>query len=68
VVKDGVNGYVRESAAELAKCARELKLPARTVRGSMEKLFSVERMTQDYIKLYAEILRDGVAETEQLSA
>jgi hypothetical protein len=34
----------------------------------MEKLFSVERMTQDYIKLYAEILRDGVAETEQLSA
>jgi glycosyltransferase involved in cell wall biosynthesis len=68
VVKEGVNGYVRESAADLAKCARDLKLPARTVRASMEKLFSVERMTQDYIKLYAEILRDDVAETEQISA
>jgi glycosyltransferase involved in cell wall biosynthesis len=68
VIKEGVSGYVRESAAELAACARDLKVSARTVRGSMEKIFSVERMTQDYIKLYAEILRDGVAETEQISA
>jgi len=68
VVKEGVSGYVRESAAELAECARDLKVPARTVRSYVEELFSLERMTRDYINLYTEILRDGVAETEQISA
>jgi glycosyltransferase involved in cell wall biosynthesis len=68
VVKEGVSGYVRESASELAKCARDLKVPARTVRGYMEGLFSVQRMTRDYINLYTEILRDGVVETEQIPA
>jgi len=28
----------------------------------------VDRMTRDYITLYSEILRDGVAETEQIVA
>lgn len=68
VVKEGVSGYVRESTAELAECARDLKIPARTIRGYMEELFSVQRMTRDYINLYAEILRDGVAEAEQIPA
>ncbi len=68
VVKEGVSGHVRESASELARCARNLKVPARTVRGYMEELFSVERMTRDYINLYTEILRNGVAETEQIPA
>jgi glycosyltransferase involved in cell wall biosynthesis len=68
VVKEGVSGHVRESASELAQCARNLKVPARTVRGYMEELFSVERMTRDYINLYTEILRNGVAETEQIPA
>jgi glycosyltransferase involved in cell wall biosynthesis len=68
VVKDGVSGYVRQTTAELAECARDLELPARTVRGYMEKKFSLERMTADYINLYSEILRDGVAEAEQIVA
>jgi glycosyltransferase involved in cell wall biosynthesis len=68
VVKEGVSGYVRESTTELAECARDLKVTARTVRGYMEELFSVQRMTRDYINLYAEILRDGVAEAEQIPA
>jgi hypothetical protein len=34
----------------------------------MEEFFSVKRMTQDYINLYSEILRDGVAEAEQIVA
>ena len=34
----------------------------------MEEFFSVERMTRDYINLYSEILRDGVAEAEQIVA
>jgi glycosyltransferase involved in cell wall biosynthesis len=68
VVKEGVSGNVRSTAAELAECARHLGIPAPIVRGYMEEFFSVERMTRDYISLYSEILRDGVAETEQIVA
>jgi glycosyltransferase involved in cell wall biosynthesis len=68
VVKEGVSGCVRESATALAECARSLRIPARTIRSYMEKLFSTERMTQDYINLYTEILRDDVAEAEQIVA
>jgi len=68
VVKDGVSGYVRQSTDELAKCARNLKLPARIVRSYMEKNFSVARMTAHYVNLYTEILHDGVAEPEQIVA
>ena len=68
VVKDGVSGCVRQTTAELAMCARDLKLPARTVRGYIEKKFSLERMTADYINLYSEILHDGVAQAEQIVA
>jgi hypothetical protein len=63
-----VSGNVRGAAPELAECARTLDIPAPIVRGYMEEFFSVERMTRDYITLYSEILRDGVAETEQIVA
>jgi hypothetical protein len=43
-------------------------MPAVKVRSYMEESFSVERMTRDYINLYSEILRDGVAEAEQIVA
>jgi glycosyltransferase involved in cell wall biosynthesis len=68
VIKEGVSGNVRKTTAELAECARNLNIPASIVRGSMEESFSVERMTQEYIRLYSEILRDGVAEREQIVA
>jgi glycosyltransferase involved in cell wall biosynthesis len=68
VVKEGVSGNVRNTPDELAECARNLDIPARIVRGYMEERFSVKRMTHDYIALYSEILRDGVAEAEQIVA
>jgi len=68
VVKEGVSGNVRETAVELAECARNLKIPAPQVRSYMEEFFSVKRMTRDYINLYSEILRGGVAEAEQIVA
>ena len=68
VVKEGVSGNVRKTTAELADALGVLSIPARTVRGYMEEFFSRERMTKDYITLYTEILRDGVAETEQIVA
>ncbi|HEX9254882.1 MAG TPA: glycosyltransferase family 4 protein [Candidatus Angelobacter sp.] len=68
VVKEGVSGNVRGTAAELAECARNLDIPAPIVRGYVNEFFSVERMTRDYISLYSEILHDGAAETEQIVA
>jgi glycosyltransferase involved in cell wall biosynthesis len=68
VVREGVSGNVRGSAADLVECARNLKIPATTVRAYAEEFFSVQRMTRDYISLYSEILRDGVAEREQIVA
>ena len=68
VVKEGVSGHVRASVMELAECAKNLTIPAKTVNGYMEKFFSTERMAHDYINLYSEILRDGVSATEQIVA
>ena len=68
VVKEDVSGNVRKTADELAECARNLNMPAPKVRSYMEEFFSVKRMTSDYINLYSEILRDGVAEAEQIVA
>ena len=63
-----MSGHIRNSAAELAECAMNLKIPTGTIRGYMEEFFSVERMTQDYIKLYTEILRNDVTEAERIVA
>jgi glycosyltransferase involved in cell wall biosynthesis len=68
IVKDGTSGYVCSTVNDFAKCARDIKIPAARVRAYMEEFFSVERMTSDYINLYSEILRDGVAEAEQIVA
>ncbi len=68
VVKEGVSGHVRSTADELARCAKNLSCDPQTVRSYMEKFFSVERMTRDYIRLYTEILQKGIAEVEQVVA
>jgi glycosyltransferase involved in cell wall biosynthesis len=68
IVKDGTSGYVCSTVNDFVKRVIDMKIPAATVRTYMEEFFSVERMTRDYINLYSEILRDGVAEAEQIVA
>lgn len=68
VVKEGVSGHIRANVDELAACARNLAFDPQSVRGYMEKFFSVDRMAQDYVALYKEILEDGVKEVEQIVA
>jgi glycosyltransferase involved in cell wall biosynthesis len=68
VVKEGVSGHVRATSRDLAHCAKNLDLKPESIRAYMEKFFSVERMTRDYINLYTEILQNGVAEVEQIVA
>ncbi len=59
VVANGISGFVCESAEEMARQARSLDLPAAQVRAYAEKMFSVERMAEDYVRLYREIVAGG---------
>ncbi|HEY6968731.1 MAG TPA: glycosyltransferase family 4 protein [Candidatus Angelobacter sp.] len=58
IVKEGVGGHVRRSVKELADCARNLALDVQAVRAYAEQNFSVERMIDNYIQLYSDILTD----------
>lgn len=58
IVKEGVSGHVRRSVDELAQCAKNLSFDPQTVRTYAQQNFSVERMIDDYIQLYSEILAD----------
>jgi glycosyltransferase involved in cell wall biosynthesis len=59
IVKEGVSGHVRRSVAELADCAKKLELDAESIREYAQENFSVERMVNDYIQLYSEIISEG---------
>jgi glycosyltransferase involved in cell wall biosynthesis len=61
VVKDGVSGYVGNSVEELAQRARNLELSPETVRAYAQQDFSSERMVNDYVDLYSEILDSRAA-------
>ena len=58
VVRDGISGFVRESAEELARCATELpgKFVPANVRQYCQQYFSVEKMVADYVKLYQNLV------------
>ena len=58
VIREGIGGHVRDTAAELAVCARDLKIDPKSIRKYVEKVFSAERMAKDYIRLYKELARD----------
>jgi glycosyltransferase involved in cell wall biosynthesis len=68
VVKDGVSGCVRATAAELADCARNLEFQPRVVRAYAEAKFSSDRMVEQYIELYSEILGLPVAHEDRVVA
>lgn len=61
VVKDGVSGYVGNSVEELAQRARDLALPRASVRAYAQEYFSSQRMANDYVDLYSEILDSRTA-------
>lgn len=61
IVQDGVTGYVANSVEELAEYAKNLELPAESVRAYAQEYFSSERMANDYIGLYSEILGERTA-------
>jgi glycosyltransferase involved in cell wall biosynthesis len=57
VVEDGVTGFVRETEEELADAADRLDtLSRRACRERVERLFSVEVMTDGYEKVYSSLM------------
>jgi hypothetical protein len=50
---------VRDTAKELALCAKNLDIAPATVRGYVEEFFSAERMVDDYIELFSAIIKDN---------
>ncbi len=64
-----LSGHLRYTRRRTGRSAHAILIFRReTIRAYMEKFFSVERMTQDYINLYTEILQNGVTEAEQIVA
>lgn len=59
IVKEDVSGHIRKSVEELATCAKNLRLDAREIRDYTWRNFSLERMAEDYIRLYTEITSAG---------
>jgi glycosyltransferase involved in cell wall biosynthesis len=59
VVAEGISGHLCDSSEDMARSATKLNLPAAQVRAYAEKFFSVERMVDDYIRLYRDVLGEG---------
>ena len=49
----------------MVQCARNLKIPAKTVRSYMEENFSVERMARDYLGLYSRLASREVEPSDE---
>lgn len=59
IMIDGVTGYVRTDLKELARVAPSLAyLDRAAIRQHVESRFSIERMTEEYLNVYAEVIRD----------
>jgi glycosyltransferase involved in cell wall biosynthesis len=59
IVQEGVSGYVCRSVNEMAKRATDLAFEAVQVREYVAGRFSLERMVDQYARLYSEIGADG---------
>ncbi len=56
VVRDGVSGYICRTIREMVQRVRNLSIQPALARNFVEENFSIERMTQDYLTLYREVL------------
>jgi glycosyltransferase involved in cell wall biosynthesis len=62
IIEEGVNGHIGNSVEDLAMHAKNLQFQAESVRAYAQKYFSSERMANDYISLYSEILGSWTAD------
>lgn len=58
IVRPGENGFLVDSADDAVAAVRAARaLPRQAVRASVEQRFDVERMLDDYVLLYRDVLR-----------
>ncbi len=55
VVRDGISGFVCSSVDEMAERAKNLKIAPEQVRAYAEQNFSLDRMVDEYARMYREI-------------
>ena len=61
IVSDGVTGFLRSTEAELVEVLPRLgELSRQACREAVRTRFSVDRMVDDYLRLYRDVLLDGV--------
>ncbi|MBU6434372.1 MAG: glycosyltransferase, partial [Nitrospirae bacterium] len=59
IIDDGVTGYICNHLDEFATAVEQVSLlERRRCREAFESRFTVERMVQDYLDVYAQILND----------
>src|SRR5205085_9513706 len=61
VVRTGVSGYICRNVNQMVKRVAVLHFDPKTVRHYVEERFSLERMVQDYLALYREVLGTAVS-------
>ena len=62
VVDDGVSGFIVRSTKQAVDAVRRVgELSREQVRASFERRFTVERMTRNYVDVYARLIADGAA-------
>lgn len=60
IIEDGVTGFVRDDLSELAEAVEQVSLIDRwRCREAFEESFTVERMVQDYLKVYKDVMENS---------
>jgi glycosyltransferase involved in cell wall biosynthesis len=59
VLEDGVTGYIVEGEREAVNALRDIRgLDRRRIRAEFDRRFTAQHMAQNYLKLYARLIRD----------
>src|SRR6185312_2239580 len=65
IVHDGENGFLVDTVDQAVAAVRaSTTLDRRAVRASVERRFDVERMVDDYVALYRQVVQAGEAGAE----
>ena len=65
IVKPGISGAICTNVDEMVRAAKELKGDPDAIRAYVEEYFSVDRMADDYLALYRDMLDESLEATEE---
>jgi glycosyltransferase involved in cell wall biosynthesis len=68
IVQDGVSGYICKSVEDMAERAKNLTIPAESIRSYTEQNFTIDRMVDQYVELYKEISADAATATQTVAS